>query len=210
MQGKYHAETNAALVNAKPKETVHPDDHLNHSFALLGGTVLTQLSLKAGLNKWKEYGEQAVSKELTQLHHRESFKPVHPKDLTPQHRKQVLESMNLDFSVPGEVKITMIPYVKGMLADFSKYDSSDKTAPTPAGVNLFKVDPNCALISEAMATAYHNMTAKALFLTKRARPDISTAVAFLTTRVKKPDVHDWMKCEADEIPQGYSRTATCA
>ena len=75
--------------------------------------------------------------------------------------------MNLDFSVPGEVKITMIPYVKGMLADFSKYDSSDKTATTPAGVNLFKVDPNCALISEAMATAYHNMTAKALFLTKR-------------------------------------------
>ena len=101
--------------------------------------------------------------------------------------------MNLDFSVPGEVKITMISYVKGMITDFSKYDSSDKTAPTPAGVNLFKVDPNCAIISEELATVYHNMTAKALFLTKRARPNISTAVAFLTTRVKKPDVHDWMK-----------------
>ena len=50
MQGQYHAETNAALVNAETKETVHPDDHLNHNFALLGGTVLTQLSLKSGFN----------------------------------------------------------------------------------------------------------------------------------------------------------------
>ena len=39
--------------------------------------------------------------------------------------------MTLDISVPGEVKITMIPYVKGMIADFSKYDPSDKIAATP-------------------------------------------------------------------------------
>ena len=32
-----------------------------------------------------------------------------------------------------------------------------------------------------------------LFLCKRARPDIQTAVAFLTTRVKGPDEDDWKK-----------------
>ena len=58
----------------------------------MGGTVLTQLSLKAGLKKWKECGETAVSKEVEQLHNRESFNPVHMKDLTPEQRKQVLES----------------------------------------------------------------------------------------------------------------------
>jgi hypothetical protein len=37
------------------------------------------------------------------------------------------------------------------------------------------------------ATIFHNFVAKCLFLTKRARPNISIAVAFLTTRVKGPD-----------------------
>jgi hypothetical protein len=35
--------------------------------------------------------------------------------------------------------------------------------------------------------------AKSLFLTKRARPDIGTAVSFLTTRVKAPGRDDWIK-----------------
>ena len=32
-----------------------------------------------------------------------------------------------------------------------------------------------------------------MFLCKRARPDIATAVAFLTTRVQAPDIDDWKK-----------------
>ena len=48
--------------------------------------------MKAGLKKWKERGETAVSKELEQLHNCESFSPVHLKDLTPEQRKQILES----------------------------------------------------------------------------------------------------------------------
>ena len=39
----------------------------------------------------------------------------------------------------------------------------------------------------------HTFVAKSLFLSKRGRPDISTAIAFLTTRVKEPDVDDWKK-----------------
>jgi hypothetical protein len=35
------------------------------------------------------------------------------------------------------------------------------------------------------------MVAKLLFLSKRAQPDILTAVSFLCTRVKKPDVDDY-------------------
>ena len=40
---------------------------------------------------------------------------------------------------------------------------------------------------------FHHNTAKLLFLSKRARPDIQTAVAFLTTRVKLPDRDDYKK-----------------
>jgi hypothetical protein len=35
--------------------------------------------------------------------------------------------------------------------------------------------------------------AQGLFLCKRARPDISPAIAFLTMRVKNPDEEDWEK-----------------
>ncbi len=101
--------------------------------------------------------------------------------------------MTLDFMIPGEARLTMIPYVKAMVNKFLEHDNCSKTVLTPAGVNLFKVDPDCPAISEELATVFHNMTAKALFLTKRARPDLSTAVAFLTTRVKKPDEQDWIK-----------------
>jgi hypothetical protein len=40
---------------------------------------------------------------------------------------------------------------------------------------------------------FHHHTAKLLFLSKRARPDIQTAVTFLTTRVREPDEDDYKK-----------------
>ena len=42
-------------------------------------------------------------------------------------------------------------------------------------------------------TIHHNFVAKCLFLTKQARPDTSTAVAFLFTQVKASNVNDWKK-----------------
>lgn len=43
------------------------------------------------------------------------------------------------------------------------------------------------------AEFFHRFVAKLLYLSKRARPDIATAIAFLTTRVKEPDGDDWNK-----------------
>jgi len=40
---------------------------------------------------------------------------------------------------------------------------------------------------------FHTMVAKLLFPSKRVRPDIQEAIAFLTTWVKKPDVDDYKK-----------------
>jgi hypothetical protein len=55
-------------------------------------------------------------------------------------------------------------------------------------------------LDEETGKVFHNFVAKCLFLTKRARPDIHTAVAFLTTWVKKPDKDDWKKLQ--RIPSG--------
>jgi hypothetical protein len=101
--------------------------------------------------------------------------------------------MSLDFTERGSVRISMKPYVEEMVQLFHKYDPTDKIASTPAAEHLFKVDEASDKLSIKMATVFHHFVAKALFATKRARPDIAVAVAYLTTRVKEPDVDDWKK-----------------
>jgi len=101
--------------------------------------------------------------------------------------------MNLDFTKKSIVKVTMFPYIEEIVNLFHQYDESELTAATPATVQLFKVNHDCNRLPESLSTVFHHFVAKCLFATKRARPDISTAVAFLTTRVKGPDEDDWKK-----------------
>ena len=53
--------------------------------------VMTQLSLKAALKQWDEDAKAAVEAEAKQLHWRNSFRPVHWKDVDKERRKQNLE-----------------------------------------------------------------------------------------------------------------------
>ncbi len=55
--------------------------------------VMTQLSVKAALKQWGEDAKIAVEAEAKQLHWRNSFKPVHYKEINDEdQRKQILES----------------------------------------------------------------------------------------------------------------------
>eukprot|EP00957_Ditylum_brightwellii_P171293 13039681-Ditylum_brightwellii.AAC.1 len=99
--------------------------------------------------------------------------------------------MVLNFSKKGEVRISMIDYIKETIEDFP--EAIEGTVATPAADHLFKVNKNAMPLDEEMARAFHTSTAKPLFLCKRARQDIQTPVAFLTTRVKNPDEYDWKK-----------------
>ena len=75
--------------------------------------------------------------------------------------------MNLDYTIKGEVKITIIPYIKEMIKDFREYDPSpDKKANTPAAEFIFKVDNESRLIEDPRAKVFHTFVAKALFATK--------------------------------------------
>jgi hypothetical protein len=80
-----------------------------------------------------------------------------------------------------------------MLLLFSDHDKSDSTAQTAVAEHLFRVNDASTSLTQETATMFHNFVAQCLFLTKRARPDISTAVAFLTTHVKGPDKNNWKK-----------------
>ena len=70
----------------------------------------------------------------------------------------------------------------------------DGESATPAANHLFQVNElGAEPLGNEKATMFHHNVAKLLFLCKRARPDIQTAVAFLCTRVKSPDVDDYKK-----------------
>ena len=99
--------------------------------------------------------------------------------------------MVLDYSTEGKVKIRMVDYVKKMIDEVPP--EMDGSAVTPAAPYLFEVSETAAKLPEKTAEFFHYLTAKLLFLCKRARPDIQTPVAFLTSRVQAPDVDDYKK-----------------
>jgi hypothetical protein len=102
--------------------------------------------------------------------------------------------MTLDYTVRGQVKISMFDYVNEILTAFDKAEpkgAGTKSSAAPA--NLFTVDEDCEKLQPNKAVEFHNMVAKTLYATKRARPDTCTAVAFLSTRVREPDKDDWAK-----------------
>ena len=99
--------------------------------------------------------------------------------------------MTLDFSFDGKVQINMEEYIRKMLAELP--DNMGGVATTPDAEHLFKVNQTPTYLDEKDAMFFHHNVAKLLFLCKRARPDIQTAVAFLSTRVQHPDRDDYKK-----------------
>ena len=84
----------------------------------------------------------------------------------------------------------MYNIIRDMITYFKQYDPSNNNARTPAAHHLFKVRYDQKKLPKTLAQSFHTFTAQALFATKRALPDIHTAVAFITTRVLCPDDDD--------------------
>ena len=110
------------------------------------------------------------------------------------HRGKVHDylGMTLDFNTKGKAKIKMIDYLENMLEDLPA--DMRGVATTPAANYLFDVNTkNPIYLDEEKSGLFHHVVAKTLFLCKRARPDVQTAVAFLCTRVRAPDQDDYKK-----------------
>ena len=102
--------------------------------------------------------------------------------------------MTINCSEPGQAKVMMLNYVKEILTDFAKSDpKATGTKSSAAPENLFVVNEECEKLSTDKSVQFHNLVAKTLYATKKARPDTCTAVAFLTTRVPEPDLDNWNK-----------------
>jgi hypothetical protein len=102
-----------------------------------------------------------------------------------------------DYSEKGVVKLSMLKHIDKIFNDFP--EEIGKASLTPASENLFRIrDPDENTESKKWleperARDFHHTVAQLLFVSTRVRRDIQTAVAFLTTRVEKPDEDDWGK-----------------
>ena len=114
-----------------------------------------------------------------------------PLTITQGDRHEYL-GMTIDYSTKDRVTFTMYDYVNQIIESLPK--EMQGTAVSPAGDHLFKVNnENGVKLNNEQKNMFHHYTAQLLFIAKRARPDLQTAVAFLCTRVHDPDQDDFRK-----------------
>ncbi len=108
-------------------------------------------------------------------------------------RKHNYLGVDLEFNEDGTLDVSMFKYLDDVISDFPETISGQ--AATPVADYLFDVrDKNEARkLEEEWALAFHHMVAQLLFMSAGARRDIQTVVAFLTTRVKRPNKDNWGK-----------------
>jgi hypothetical protein len=94
--------------------------------------------------------------------------------------------MTIDFSIDGKVKFIMNDYVEVLIGEIPEEFTGH--AATPAANHLFQVNEKAWKLTDENSEKFHHLTVKLLYLSKRACPDLQTAVAFLCKRVKQPDV----------------------
>ena len=101
--------------------------------------------------------------------------------------------IDLDYSERKKLKVSMIKYIDKIFKGFSEDIGSPVADPAAAHLFTIREEGHDKYLPEEKAQEFHTIVAQLLFLSGRARRDIQVAVAFLTTRVKKPDIDDWGK-----------------
>jgi hypothetical protein len=103
--------------------------------------------------------------------------------------------MSLDFNTnPGKVRVTMKQNIDGIIADATPPKSATPPV-SPATDDLFDVDDESARLPSAAEAYFRSVVARLLYVGKRVRPDIMTAIAFLTTRAQTCTREDMNKLD---------------
>jgi hypothetical protein len=120
-------------------DIMHPDAHMatfpepEEAEADIMALIMTQLSLKAGLNQWGDKAKAAVHSEMHQLHFRDTFEPLHYKELNDKERSSILEShMFLKEKRDGKIKGRTVAGGNKQRDFISKEDASSPTVATEA------------------------------------------------------------------------------
>jgi hypothetical protein len=106
-------------------------------------------------------------------------------------KKHCFLGMNIILRDDKKIKIEMKDQVMDAIESFG--EDIDGIVTSPSARHLMTVDDQATKLNDSRKEIFHSVTAKLLYLEKRARPDIEPTVAFLCTRVDKCDEDDWKK-----------------
>ena len=112
--------------------------------------------------------------------------------------------MTFDFTVPGQVKVTMKHLVDEIIAGCGVVNERK----TPATEDLFEVRDTAPKLGPEQRDYFRSYTAKLLYVGKRVKPEMLTAISFLTTRANSPDT-DWIS-RSSSAPWATSCTLVIA
>ena len=91
----------------------------------------------------------------------------------------------------GMVTIGMQKHIQKAIDEFA--EEIARSAATPAKPYLFNVRKGSKALDDKKSDNFHSVVAALLYVSRRCRLDIQTAIGFLTTRVSTPTEDDWDK-----------------
>ena len=129
-------------------------------------------------------GERAIDKAIREI-----------KDLgydITEYRGKLLKYLGalFDFSIHGEVSISMVDYVDNAVKTFEDKYGTVETQRVPAGENIFRVSSEGQLSPEK-AQDYTSHVMRGQYLAKHVRYDTVFTISVLNKRVKEPTEKDW-------------------
>ena len=99
--------------------------------------------------------------------------------------------MNIKISPDKKIEIEMKDQINEAIEWYGE-KINEKPA-TPANKNLFSTTKKSKELNSEKSDIFHSVTAKLLYIAKRARLDIETTVSYLCTRVSRSTEDDWLK-----------------
>jgi hypothetical protein len=110
-------------------------------------------------------------------------------------KKHRFLGMNIELTDDRKLKIEMKDQLQETVDMFTQLEEKEitETVTSPARPNLRDVNEECDKLTGEKRDGFHSIVMKLLWIIKRARPDLETAIGFLCTRVDKSDTDDWKK-----------------
>jgi len=108
--------------------------------------------------------------------------------------------MTFDYSIKGQVVITMLGYEQDLVKEWTdatvnkKFDANGATAASPAVNNIFEKG-NSDPLSTNERKLFHTFTMKLAYLGKRVKPELNVSTSYLSTQVTCPNADDLIKLD---------------
>ena len=97
--------------------------------------------------------------------------------------------MNINITEDQKVEIYIKEKLFGAIDSFG--ENIDEKVTTAAYSHTFIVNKQAKQLGEEKREIFHPLGANILYIMKRSRPDLETAISLLFRKVSKSDVDDW-------------------